>query len=407
MRTENWTYLRTHPWIKFVVDLRPAPAQLWMNLGEARSKFDHIAGVPLRPDVAKNLHSIYLAKGVHGTVAIEGNTLTEKEIRRHMDGQLKLPLSQAYLQQEIDNIINACNTIAQDIMNGVNANLTVDRIKHFNSLVLNKLNLATNEAPGQIRTSSVGVGPYLGAPAGECEYLLNRLCEWLSGSEFQGDGKDAIVTAILKAMLAHLYIAWIHPFADGNGRTARLIEFQILTAAGVPMPAAHLLSNHYNKTRSEYYRQLDLASKSGGDVIPFLQYAIQGLIDGLVEQLHVIRNFQWQITWRNYVHEKFGHKNQMSASELRQHHLAMDLSNADGWIKIDKLVEISPRITAAYAKKSSKTLRRDINKLKEFGLVEESSEGFRAKSEKILAFLPARCPVIGALLNEPTFPSVK
>ena len=45
---------------------------------------------------------------------------------------------------------------------------------------------------------------------------------------------------ILKATLAHLYIAWIHPFGDGNGRTARLVEFMLLSRAGVPSPSAHL-----------------------------------------------------------------------------------------------------------------------------------------------------------------------
>jgi Fic family protein len=364
-----------------------------MNLGEARSKFDHIAGVPLRPDVAKHLHNIYLAKGVHGTTAIEGNTLTEEEIQKHMRGQLKLPLSQAYLQQEIDNIINACNGISKDLWSGKSADLTFDRICQFNSMALNKLELETDETPGQIRMSSVGVGTYLGAPAGECEYLTRKLCEWLSSPEFQAFGKEVFVTAILKAILAHLYIAWIHPFGDGNGRTARLVEFQILTGAGVSSPAAHLLSNHYNKTRSEYYRQLDAASKSGGNVIPFIQYAVQGLVDGLGEQLHVVRNFQWNIIWQNYIHGKFGHKDKMTPTELRQHHLALDLSDKDGVVPLDKMREISPRITAAYAKKSNKTLRRDINELKRLELIEEIKSGFRAKSEKILAFLPPHCPI--------------
>jgi Fic/DOC family len=41
---------------------------------------------------------------------------------------------------------------------------------------------------------------------------------------------------LVKAILAHLYIAWIHPFGDGNGRAARLMELRILLEAGVPMP---------------------------------------------------------------------------------------------------------------------------------------------------------------------------
>lgn len=391
MRTQEWTYLRTHPWIKFSVDLRPAPPALWMNLGEARSKFDHIAGVSLRPDVAQMLHNVYLAKGVHGTTAIEGNTLTEDEIKKHMQGQLKLPLSQDYLRQEVDNIITACNGISEELWTGKPSNLSFERICQFNSMVLNKLTLETNEPPGQIRMSSVGVGNYIGAPPGECEHLMRKLCDWLSSPEFNGTGKDAMITAILKAILAHLYIAWIHPFPDGNGRTARLIEFQILVAAGAPSPAAHLLSNHYNKTRSEYYRQLDMASKSGGNVIPFLEYAVQGLVDGLMIQLEAIKNYQWEVTWKNLVHEQFGHKNKMSAAELRQHHLVIDLSYLAGFTPLAKLREISSRIILAYAKKSNKTLRRDLNHLKAMDLVVESKDGFRAKTERILAFLPACC----------------
>src|SRR4030065_2907005 len=90
---------------------------------------------------------------------------------------------------------------------------------------------------------------------------------------------------IIKAVIAHLYFEWIHPFGDGNGRTGRLVEFQILVSSGVPPPAAPLLSNHYNLTRSAYYRELNLASRSGGDVIPFVCYAAEGFVDGLREQI--------------------------------------------------------------------------------------------------------------------------
>jgi len=82
---------------------------------------------------------------------------------------------------------------------------------------------------------------------------------------------------------------WIHPFGDGNGRTARLVEFQILLQAGIPSPAAHLLSNHYKQTRTEYYRQLATASRSGGNILPFIEYAVGGFVDGLKEQLALIR----------------------------------------------------------------------------------------------------------------------
>lgn len=136
-----------------------------------------------------------------------------------------------------------------------------------------------------------------------------------------------------------------------------------------------------------------MASKSGGNVIPFINYAVQGLVDGLADQLYVIRNFQWGITWQNFIHGMFGHRDKMSATELRQHHLALDLSEKDGFTPLDKIREISPRITVAYAKKSNKTLRRDLNKLIKLELIVESPSGFRAKSERTTAFLPPHCPI--------------
>ncbi|MCC6745869.1 MAG: Fic family protein, partial [Acidobacteria bacterium] len=62
----------TYPWITFRLDLSELSTETWMLLGEARSKCEHIAGVPLKPAVAERLHRLYLAKGVHATTAIEG-----------------------------------------------------------------------------------------------------------------------------------------------------------------------------------------------------------------------------------------------------------------------------------------------------------------------------------------------
>ena len=75
MDTLPRTYERTHPFIRFRVDLKEAPASLWILLGEAQSKCEHLSGVPLPVGVQRELNQLYLAKGVLATTAIEGNTL--------------------------------------------------------------------------------------------------------------------------------------------------------------------------------------------------------------------------------------------------------------------------------------------------------------------------------------------
>ena len=86
------------------------------------------------------------------------------------------------------------------------------------------------------------------------------------------------------------------------------MEVQILLSAGVPSPAGHLLSNHYNQTRREYLNQLRMASESGGKVLPFLTYALDGFVESLRSQLVYVRKLQMESAWLNYVHDFFRFK---------------------------------------------------------------------------------------------------
>ncbi len=292
----DWSYQETHSCINFQCDLKEAPSALWMLLGEAQSKCQHIAGVPLKPSVAQNLYLVYLTKGVHATTSIEGNTLSEEQIKQQIEGQLRLPKSQEYLAQEVQNVIDACNQITQDLRREPKLKMTPELICRFNALVMRGLEVKEDVRPGEIRRHSVGVGSYRGAPWQDCQYLVGRLCDWLNNDfDAPSDGLR-FAYAIIKTILAHLYIAWIHPFGDGNGRTARLIEFLLLVQSGVPWPAGHLLSNHYNKTRSKYYAELERSSKAADGVVRFITYALEGFVDGLKEQLEYIRNQQWRVT---------------------------------------------------------------------------------------------------------------
>ncbi len=257
--------------------------------------------------------------------------------------------------------------------------------------MLRGLELEAEVVPGRVRQHSVGVLRYPGAPYEDCEHLLDRLCRWLNEENFDSGNVFGLAAAIVKAILAHLYIAWIHPFGDGNGRTARLLEFYILVNAGVSVPSAHLLSDHYNQTRPEYYRHLDYASRSQGDIIPFIHYAVSGFVEELKEQLTVIRGQQWSLAWRDFIAEHFD-KDSSSPTNLRRKYLVLDLSWHKEPVARGRLALISPRVAECYAKKTEKTLSRDINVLTEAGLIEKVKGGYRARTEVILAFLPPSWP---------------
>jgi Fic family protein len=385
-------YKASHPWITFKVDLRSANPELWMMLGECQSKCEHLAKYPLRPDIADEIHKMYLAKGVLATTAIEGNTLSEEEVRQIIEGKSKLPPSREYLEQEVSNIIGECNRILAEVEAGKTLPLTTERIEEINKTVLNNLALPEGVVPGEIRRHEVVVAIYKGAPPEDCRFLLDQLCDWLNDTEYFGPAHDtrSIVSGILKAILAHLYLAWIHPFGDGNGRTARLIELQILMSSRVPSPAAQLMSNHYYNTRTEYYRQLHLASQTN-NIVPFVIYAVQGFLDGLKAQLEVVKEYVVDQVWNNYVADQFTDRNK--AADLRRRDLIEDLSRIKDEpraLPYQQLPLISPRVAKHYAKKTSRTLIRDVQELHKMKLVTFDKGLIRPRKEEILAFLPVQ-----------------
>ncbi len=378
-------YRDTHPWIMFDLDLRHAPPRFWMLLGEACAKCENIAGIPLAPQTSELLHQVSLERGARATTAIEGNTLSESEVSRLARGELRLPPSKEYLGREVQNILDACNEMLSTLSGGHDLPLDVERLKYLNAQVLYGLPMGDDAVTGEIRTHEVGVARYRGAPAEDCKYLLGRLCDWLERMDIDSR-HSALVLPVIKSIVAHLYLAWIHPFGDGNGRTARLVEFQMLIGSGIPSPAAHLLSNHYNETRSEYYRTLDRSSRVPNGVIAFLTYALQGFVDGLSEQLTVIRRQILRDTWTNYVHAQF--HDRKGFANTRRRNLVLDLSDVDGPVPPRNVRTLTPRLAEAYLNKTNKTITRDINVLKTMGLVRQTSEGIEPTVDMMLAFLP-------------------
>ena len=382
-------YKKSHPWITFSAEhLQRIPPSAWMTLGEAKVMCEQLAGTPLRPEVAEDLYKVALVKGVHATAAIEGNTLTEEEIEGIRNGSYTVPPSRAYQEQEVRNIISALNLIGDELRSDHYPRITPELMCDYNFQVLNGTEHEAGAIPGHLRTHSVGVPGYVGAPAEDCDYLLHRLAEWLEGDEFSSnDPTIAFALNIARAICAHLYIAWIHPFGDGNGRTARLIEFALLARTGVvPFTAAHLLTNHYNLTRVRYQRELAKSSRIES-IAEFVVYATQGLVDGLRIHTLEVRKLQMKVAWENYVYttmDQFPPR----PPRRRQRALALALPS-ETVVHQSAIPDLNPELARLYAVVGSKTLSRDLNVLAKVQLVQRVGRGrWMSNDKSIRAFLP-------------------
>ena len=158
----------------------------------------------------------------------------------------------------------------------------------------------------------------------------------------------------------------------------------MLLNARMPDPVTHLLSNHYNETRTEYYRRLNEASRVSNGVMNFLVYALQGFVDGLTEQVNTIKDQIRKDVWTNYVHRQF--QGRTGAADTRRRHLVLDLPDNGQPVRRREVRHLSPRLAEAYAGKTDKTITRDLNTLDKMGLITKTRGSISANKEIILAF---------------------
>lgn len=89
--------------------------------------------------------------------------------------------------------------------------------------------------------------------------------------------QDTGMNELLKAAALHFYLAWLHPYFDGNGRMARLLHLWYLVQQGYPSALFVPLSSHIEKSRRQYYNAYSLIERNCSvsgmlDITPFLIY---------------------------------------------------------------------------------------------------------------------------------------
>ena len=388
----------SHDFIKFPPRLGAFAPKIWLLMGEIQSQIKQLAGVPIPPAASAELRKIYLSKGVHATTAIEGNTLTEQEVRAILDKRLTLPPSREYLQREVENIAHAIDVVGCDVLLGHHEKFSLDLLNHWHSLILADLGRSIDPSVlvGELRQHNVVVGRYIGAPPGDCERMVRDFCDWLNDESVAPAGHErySLAWQVIKAIIAHMMLAFIHPYGDGNGRLSRLVEFAMLLRAGVPDIAAHLLSNFYNATRARYRQELQMAHgefvdgayPSDINMLDFVEYALEGYRDLLAEQFTEIHKHVLGVLWHDHIHSAF--PKQMTPTEQRRKQLALGLGDidSDAPFAAATIRELTPALAAAYASLSDRTINRDLNALTGMDLLKREGDGYLPNKDILLGF---------------------
>lgn len=206
-------------------------------------------------------------KTIHSSLAIEGNTLSEDEVKDIINGkQIVAPIRQI---QEVKNAIRIYDEYPK-----LNP-LSEKDLKYAHSVMMRAL----CDDAGKYRRGGVGVFGdkglvHMAPPAQRVPELMGDLFEWLKKS------KDHL---LIRSCVFHYEFEFIHPFSDGNGRTGRLWQSLILGKIN-PLFEYLPIENMVYSHQQEYYDAIATSTKEGQSG-PFIDFMLNEILRTLKENI--------------------------------------------------------------------------------------------------------------------------
>ncbi len=234
--------------------------------------------------------------------------------------------------------------------------------------ILTEGTLDNPSAAGRYRTSEEpvhvvdpeGLVVHEPPPAEELPLRMVSLCA------FANEGVQAtpgtFISPILRAIMLHFWLAYDHPFVDGNGRTARALMYWFLLNQGYDLFEYVSISNIINKARAKYARAFMYTETDGNDLTYFIRHqtdvmrqAIGDLNDEVARRLRELQAVEGRLTQFPGLNQR---QQAIIAEALKHPHRDISIKGHQDFSGV------------AYA-----TARADLLGLKDLGLLSQSSRG--------------------------------
>ncbi len=215
----------------------------------------------------------------HASTAIEGNPLTLEQVRALEEGR-ELSAVEARPKREILNYFAGLRYVEKHAGKRT--------IRHEDIFDLHRLlagQVMDQGEAGRYRTIQVRVGRHFPPAAADVSGLMFELLDWWNK-------KAPALSPVLSSSILHYQFEWIHPFADGNGRTGRALALWELYRRGFDSHHIFSVDEYYWEDRPAYYRALDAVREEGGDLTGWLEYCAQGLRDTLDRVWTRVQSYQ-------------------------------------------------------------------------------------------------------------------
>jgi len=238
-----------------------------------------VENTPLPLAVQAELTRNARIRATHYSTRIEGNRLTLQEAEAAISNRLRQCHGRERDVAEVRNYWNALNRVEEWARDA--KPVTEDAIKRIHSMVMN--GTRSKPAPyrdGQnvIRDSLTGGIIYFPPEAQDVARLMNEMVAWIHAAQ------HTQLPSMLIAGLAHYQFVTIHPYYDGNGRTARLLATFILHRSGYGLNGLFSLEEYHSRDLEAYYNALNVGahhnyymSRVNADLTCWLEYFVSTL----------------------------------------------------------------------------------------------------------------------------------
>ncbi len=336
-------------------------SQILNSISQIESSKAIIDASPIIPAYEKQFQEEAIVNAVHYGTKLEGNDLSFNQVAKVMEGK------QVYAaKRDIQEVINY-----REVMDHLES---LSQEKESNEKLYNKQTLCnihqktvdgivSEDQTGQFRNLQVTIRNsvtdeifFRPPPPIEVEYLIEDFFNWLNSDAAKQ------THPVLKAGITHYTLVAIHPFTEGNGRTARAMTTLVLMQENYNIKRLFALEEYFDRHAERYYNSLQAVSMQKGEIsdrdqTPWLEYFTTALSTELKKIEEKVRQISSDISLKKKLGNKQIpiNKRQVKLVEYMREYNALRMSDAR---------DIIPMV-------SDDTIWRDLRKLIEAGIVEK------------------------------------
>lgn len=238
-------------------------------LVQAKASMISLTNIPYQKQWAEKLQIVQLKREVAGTSRIEGADFTDGEL----DAAINETIEQLHTrsQRQAAATVKAYKWIAA-LDNDMP--VTEDLVSNIHRIIVTDAD-DDHCPPGVLRKKDqnviFGVPRHRGCEGGsQCRDAFMSLCQAINRDFHDHD-------PLIQALSAHYHFAAMHPFLDGNGRTARAIEAMMLQKIGLRDSLFIAMSNYYYEEKNAYLSALADVRANNHDLTPFILFGLKGV----------------------------------------------------------------------------------------------------------------------------------